>query len=217
MAFPQRDGLDRAAIGDILETVGLPAPLRSSFRWSSMNGYGLGDYTHVRSTKIPNFSKARFRAPEKRQACSIKGSCLDKINKLSAVDVFNFFAFVEPSCGDCGETAGLQLLVGSMLIFQLATTAAIFELINKSGVRGLSSFLPPPSVPMPGSKHRNRAEGVPHLPLTSTWTEADFSLGGVASGSQWRGRDRRSFSLRLLQRYQYTLGASKRFTLKELC
>jgi 3-O-alpha-D-mannopyranosyl-alpha-D-mannopyranose xylosylphosphotransferase len=86
-------------------------------------------------------------------------------------------------------------------------------LVTASGPLGLSAFLPPK-----GTSHINRPpQGAwpkylppPHLPLTPTWHEADFSLENVLSITALPDEevDLRQYTMRLLSRYQYLSGAS---------
>jgi len=88
-------------------------------------------------------------------------------------------------------------------------------LVTASGPLGLSAFLPPK-----GTSYINRPpQGAwpkylppPHLPLTSTWHEADFSLENVLSVTALPDEevDLRQYTMRLLSRYQYLSGECAR-------
>jgi 3-O-alpha-D-mannopyranosyl-alpha-D-mannopyranose xylosylphosphotransferase len=104
--------------------------------------------------------------------------------------MFKRLAFSNPACGDC----------------------LLMALVTASGPLGLSAFLPPDN-----TRYRNNAPQTgekitylppPHLPLTGTWQEADFSLANVMSYTSLPGEkvDLRVFSMRLLSRYLYLSG-----------
>ncbi|BEJ13631.1 hypothetical protein CspHIS471_0308050 [Cutaneotrichosporon sp. HIS471] len=105
---------------------------------------------------------------------------------IPSQDMFKRLAFVESQCGDC----------------------LIMALVSTSGYLGLSAIFPlqdatytrprgtPPSV-------------VPHLPLTPTWQEADFSLASVMANSALPGKvNLRHYTMRLLARYLYVSAAT---------
>lgn len=87
-------------------------------------------------------------------------------------------------------------------------------LVNKSGRRGLSAFLPDPShtVAVDPLDDEELAQP-PHLPLTATWTTTDFSVSSVvkaAPGHPDGGRvNLRAWVLLLLSRYMYMSGMSR--------
>lgn len=63
------------------------------------------------------------------------------------------------------------------------------------------------------AKQRARAT-TPHLPMTKTWMEGDFSIQSVAKESGWHlGTEgsRRLFAARLIHRYAYVVGTQKAF------
>jgi len=84
-------------------------------------------------------------------------------------------------------------------------------LVTASGPLGLSAFLPPK-----GTTYINRPpKGAwpkylppPHLPMTPTWHEADFSLENVLSVTALPDEevDLRQYTMRLLSRYLYLSG-----------
>jgi hypothetical protein len=86
-------------------------------------------------------------------------------------------------------------------------------LVNKSGRRGLSAFLPDrdQAVKVDSLQDGNLAQP-PHLPLTATWTTTDFSIASVvtaAPGNVDDGQvDLRTWVLLLLSRYMYMSGMS---------
>lgn len=97
----------------------------------------------------------------------------------SANDIFKRIAFEHPECGDC----------------------LLSSLIRASGPRGLSILLPPL---LPPSEASHPPKDIPHMPLTKTWKETDFSLASVVPDALTV--DLRVWCLRLLARYQYSLG-----------
>jgi 3-O-alpha-D-mannopyranosyl-alpha-D-mannopyranose xylosylphosphotransferase len=86
-------------------------------------------------------------------------------------------------------------------------------LVTSSGPLGLSAFFPPATA---SSKTQGLQTGEqpptflppPHLPLTPTWQEADFSLASVLKTTTMPGEDvgLRAFCMRLLSRYLYLSG-----------
>ena len=90
----------------------------------------------------------------------------------------------------------------------------IAALVTASGPLGLSAFFPAKT-----AKHTNIPPlGVypkylppPHLPLTSTWHEADFSLKAVLATTAYPNEqvDLREYTMKLLSRYQYLSGERK--------
>lgn len=94
-------------------------------------------------------------------------------------------------------------------------------LLAASGELGLEAFLPPPDRvfhPSSSSSSSDESDPVPHLPLTPTWTEAQFALSDVlppspssssSSSSPWRtprGITLRTWTLHLLARYRFAIG-----------
>jgi 3-O-alpha-D-mannopyranosyl-alpha-D-mannopyranose xylosylphosphotransferase len=89
----------------------------------------------------------------------------------------------------------------------------ITALVTASGPLGLSAFLPPK-----GTTQTNTADipyprylPPPHLPLTSTWHEANFSLDSVLATTTLPNErvDLRQYAMKLLSRYQYLSGESR--------
>lgn len=84
-------------------------------------------------------------------------------------------------------------------------------LVSASGLLGLSAFFPPADATY--VRQRGRAPDYlppPHLPLTPTWQEADFSLPAVMSTTALSGKkvNLRHYTMRLLSRYLYVSGSS---------
>ncbi|WRT64545.1 3-O-alpha-D-mannopyranosyl-alpha-D-mannopyranose xylosylphosphotransferase [Kwoniella shivajii] len=102
--------------------------------------------------------------------------------------MFKRLAFSYPECGDCLTMA----------------------LVTASGPLGLSAFFPPKGTtfenqPLAPGQSYPRYLPPPHLPLTPTWHEADFSLETVMSTTALPGEsvNLREFTMKLLSRYQY--------------
>lgn len=115
-------------------------------------------------------------------------------NTTSASDMFTHIAFAAPECGDC----------------------LIMALVNDSGPRGLSAFLPDADktfVPPPQTAQDPWQRDEPMLPLVGKWLGTDFSLEGVVRSGQdaWPGSPARAagvvglrdWSIKLLSRYTY--------------
>ena len=110
---------------------------------------------------------------------------------VPAVEMFERLAFVTPECGDC----------------------MINALVTASGSLGLSAFFPPNETyyETPAWRRDTRPPAYippPHLPVTSTWEEADFTLENVMAESAAPGEavHLRTWCMKLLSRYQYVSG-----------
>lgn len=88
----------------------------------------------------------------------------------------------------------------------------IMALVTASGPLGLSEFLP-----RTDATYRNEPSGrqthylpPPHLPLTATWHEADFSIRHVMMGTALPNEtvNLREYCMKLLSRYLYISGTS---------
>lgn len=118
---------------------------------------------------------------------------LSNSESTSAVDAFTHLAFVEPNCGDC----------------------LIMALVNASGRRGLSAFLPSEMQTFAPEKRERRMweRTEPMLPLVNDWRLGDFSLRSVVRPGQdvWEEArseavNLRAYCVKLLSRYTYSLG-----------
>lgn len=86
-------------------------------------------------------------------------------------------------------------------------------LVTASGTLGLNAFFPPKETTItapelgPGDAYPKFLPP-PHLPLTPTWHEADFSLANILSTTALPGEqvDIRQYCMRLLSRYLYLDG-----------
>lgn len=80
-------------------------------------------------------------------------------------------------------------------------------LVKASGPLGLSAFFPPPTQKYKNLRKGNPTHLVPHLPLTPTWEEANFSLPAVLAASAPLGKvNLRQYCMKLLSRYLYVSG-----------
>ncbi|UOH84333.1 3-O-alpha-D-mannopyranosyl-alpha-D-mannopyranose xylosylphosphotransferase [Cryptococcus neoformans] len=103
-------------------------------------------------------------------------------------DMMKRLTFQYPECGDC----------------------MIMALVTASGTLGLNAFFPPKETTItapelgPGDAYPKFLPP-PHLPLTPTWHEADFSLANILSTTALPGEqvDIRQYCMRLLSRYLY--------------
>ena len=97
-----------------------------------------------------------------------------------------------------------------MHILTALTVAVIMALVNKSGRRGLSAFLPDSGQTVQVGSNEDGVAQPPHLPLTPTWVSTDFSVSAVvnaATGDVSDGRvNLRKWVLLLLSRYTYMSG-----------
>ncbi|GMK56901.1 hypothetical protein CspeluHIS016_0307410 [Cutaneotrichosporon spelunceum] len=169
---------NRMRVDKTFDQVGWHAPLRSKYLFSSLDG-------HLPPLLEPG------RASTSNDKCNLDlGRCFGPFwagEDTPAQDVFKRLAFEDPACGDC----------------------LIMALVSASGYLGLAAVFPPPGAtygsPTSHTNHKNTDTSTqPHLPLTPTWEEADFSLRAVVA----RGTNLRHFSMRLLARYLYVSGAT---------
>lgn len=94
-------------------------------------------------------------------------------------------------------------------------SSVITAVLSKTTLPGLNALLPSASAIFTPSKPRNLNSSatdvytVPHLPLTSTWEEARFSLPDILpSPSPTTTIPLRPFCLSLLARYRHSLGTT---------
>lgn len=89
-------------------------------------------------------------------------------------------------------------------------TAVIMALVTKSGQLGLSEFFPHPNATYESPLRSPLPDYIPppHLPLTATWHEADFSLTKVMAATSIPGETvlLREYTMKLLSRYMYSHG-----------
>lgn len=118
---------------------------------------------------------------------------------VAAEAMFKRLAFELPQCGDCRR-------LGS----RIKLTPVIMALVTSSGPLGLSAFFPSASATYqrPSSADPPAYVQPPHLPLTPTWQEGNFSLDSVMANTSLPGGavNLREYSMRLLSRYLYVSG-----------
>lgn len=98
---------------------------------------------------------------------------------VPAEEAFKRLAFEHPACGDCVLSA----------------------VVAASGPAGLSALLPSPPSDV---DTKDAVVDVPHMPLTKDWRTTDFTLRAIVPDVETI--DLRAWCLRLLARYQYSLG-----------
>ena len=115
--------------------------------------------------------------------CSIKRDECFPSDLTSASGAFAHLAFMAPSCGDC----------------------VINRLVQRSGRKGFSEFLPSPEREILPTSHE---ETVVTLPTVAQWEDGQFALTDVLSSATSPTIHVRDFVLRLLARYRFVLGNS---------
>lgn len=166
------------------DNLGWEAPKETQFLWSSMDG-------HVPPTIAPGMpADQNDRCTFDLDRCL--GPFWTRRENVTADDMFKRLAFANPACGDCLSMA----------------------LVTASGSLGLAAFLPPSDAVFKNGETTTRYESYvppPHLPLTATWQEADFSLANVIGETSLPDEDipLRIWTQKLLSRYQYIHGRSR--------
>jgi hypothetical protein len=201
---------------------GLRPPLNTQYSFSSKDGYalhyidrlwwwdrpraGYPDLTRAISPASSSSSAPARNADgslrydarhgSRLRLCTLRRACLAPREAEPAAALFARIAFADAACGDC----------------------AIAALVGASGLGGIAAFVPgedAPRVP-PGFVDAARvpvrpvAHKVAHLPATSDWRETDFSLAAVLANAGYGTEevDLRTWTARLIQRYQYTMGSA---------
>ncbi|KAL1407040.1 Xanthine phosphoribosyltransferase 1 [Vanrija albida] len=174
--------LERARMNSNFDRAGWEAPKATEFLWSSLDG-------HLPQILPPSAdAKQRDQCLFDLERC-FGGFWTRKAN-VSASDMFKRLTFQAGECGDC----------------------LIMALVTASGPLGLSPFFP-----LPNATYTNLAKEPfpeylppPHLPLTPTWQEADFSIQNVMSTTSLPGEvvNLRTYTMHLLSRYLYISGKS---------
>ncbi|EPQ31660.1 uncharacterized protein PFL1_00993 [Pseudozyma flocculosa PF-1] len=200
---------DMSAFG----AAGVERPRNTEYSFSSKDGHALSYlgwqwFWDRPRHGFPDLSEALDSAGEEDvggrrrldtpKLCSIsRSSCLAPSRGAeSASDLFKRIAFEQSDCGDC----------------------ILAALIGASGTSGIERFMPPSYAKMPATEAIPAAsppsssspplKHVPHLPLTSSWRETDFSLDkALPAGAAQSGMSLRTWCARLIQRYQYVLGS----------
>ena len=133
---------------------------------------------------------------------------------VTSDDMFKRLAFSNPACGDCRRSDRSARTVTDQLTRLFETV--IMALVTASGPLGLSAVFPPDHMIYRTEVDDELLEQFdhlppPHLPLTSTWQAADFSLENVLRDSTLPGEPvgLRKWSMQLLSRYLYTSGRTQ--------
>lgn len=213
--LPHRESSSPEQVQNSLKAAKYPLPARTSYRFSSFDGYPLSAPEHAfteatglrRENGPMRFLEGEHLSPQDLKRFDIPfchlelSSCLPRdkngLLKLSTTDIFKRFAFEEPKCGDC----------------------LIMHLLGHSGKRGLSAFLPEADMKFPVPEDLEQQTPQPfHLPLNDNWRHANFSLSNVASenGLGYSSVTRRTFAMSLLARYSYVIGNDDGFRFEQL-
>lgn len=195
---------------DAFDAAGVPAPKNTEYSFSSQDGYALAyldwSWPWERSrTGYPDLSEdegvrkharswfATDRATSTVCRLSYSKCFAPQQGSESADVVFKRIAFGSATCGDC----------------------IIAALLNASGRSGISAFLPPASAVVRVAADFANLGSRAHLPLTDQWTHTDFSLSTTLPpppSAEHDGASQlisvRTWCTRLIQRYQYVLGAT---------
>lgn len=133
-----------------------------------------------------------------------------------STDMMKRLTFQYPECGDCSKSffsSIFPLHFHQSWLKQTLFLSVIMALVTASGTLGLNAFFPPKETTVtapelgPGNGYPKFLPP-PHLPLTPTWHEADFSLANILSTTALPGEqvDIRQYCMRLLSRYLYLDG-----------
>jgi hypothetical protein len=129
----------------------------------------------------------------------------------------------QTTCSSGWHLATLPVAIAVSVLFGVGCTADLADslllylvltaLVTSSGPLGLSAIFPPAEMiykTRADDEHLRKINYLapPHLPLTATWQEADFSLESVLSESTLPGEPvkLRRWSMQLLSRYLYMSG-----------
>lgn len=174
-----------------LVEAGLHEPFQTTYRWSSQDGYPYIGNLHQLYPNL-NGDNAHFCSMS-LQKCFGRTDFFNEVLSddkpiMTPEELFKHQAFRKPSCGDC----------------------LIAALVTASGAQGLSAFLPAKDA-MQARRQSSKTAAEFEVPFIGdfnlTWQDTDFSLR-IALGDRWKPRD---FSVRLIQRYSYTLGETQAF------
>lgn len=182
---------------------GWEAPKATEFLFSSMDGH------------MPPIPKPSQSSASNDQCTFDLERCLgpfwSRQETVSADDMFKRLAFANPSCGDCCKS---QAKLKRGCISDVFRLSVIMTLVTASGPLGLSAVFPPREAIFKNDVDAD-TDGIdyispPHLPLTSTWQEADFSLDNVLRETSLPQEEvnLREWSMKLLSRYLYVSGKS---------
>ncbi|KZT11759.1 uncharacterized protein LAESUDRAFT_754314 [Laetiporus sulphureus 93-53] len=175
-----RETLVRERVEDTLRSSGVGTLGRTSYRFSSLDGYAYG--TGGDPPRLtPDVNEGSL--PQ----CVISyDECFAGHTRAS--EVFKNIAFRHPRCGDC----------------------VISALVRASGRLGISVFLPDPdrtfaslAGKLPASED---AAEISYLPLVERWEDGAFALrDAMQVGGE---RNVRAWTEKLLERYRYVIGSS---------
>ncbi|KAI0927538.1 hypothetical protein AcV5_008051 [Taiwanofungus camphoratus] len=182
-----RQTLEKGRIEKVLRDSGYKGQSRTSYIFSSLDGYPYVALGTNGQMSFPSFSSETD--PGRMPRCRISFDQCFQIeatedNPSRASEVFKNLAFRKHGCGDCVTMA----------------------LVQASGSLGLSAFLPLSDRVLPSLARElsGSEKDIPHLPLVDDWQNGDFSLGGVMGSTQLLNI--REWTLQLLQRYRYVIG-----------
>lgn len=183
--LPLRDTILDFSVRKNLEKARFSPPQETQLLFSSQDGYSLVDFQPV-DHNAPPADKA-WPKYQKDATMLDWAECWSAAIGDQPVELFKHMAFEQPRCGDYLVTL----------------------LVARSGLRGLSAFLPSPDATFPRvSNLMEKSKTTPHLPLNDRWRDADFSLEAVARHTGWSKQSRRVFSMLLIQRYSYSVAYS---------
>ncbi|PSR92032.1 hypothetical protein BD289DRAFT_196145 [Coniella lustricola] len=183
--LPFRDTIQDITVRNNLENARFSPPHQTQLLFSSQDGYSLVEFKPV-DRNAPPADKA-WPKYQKDAAMLDWELCWNSAVGDQPVELFKHMAFEQPRCGDYLVTL----------------------LVARSGLRGLSAFLPAADTMFP--RVANLVEcstTTPHLPLNDRWRDADFSLEAVAKHTGWSGQSRRTFAMQIIQRYSYSVAYS---------
>ncbi|KAF3769366.1 hypothetical protein M406DRAFT_75846 [Cryphonectria parasitica EP155] len=183
--LPSRDTVLDVNVNRNLEKAQFSTPGKTQLLTSSHDGYSLVILGSMEHDALP--ADKVWPEYHKHAAIIDWATCWDAAIGHQPIMLFKHMAFGKPRCGDY----------------------LITLLVARSGLRGLSAFLPAADTTFSRvSNLVDKSETTPHLPLDDRWQDADFSLGAVARHTGWSGLSRRVFAMLLIQRYSYSIGYS---------
>lgn len=189
VAEPLRPGTDadQKYYDQQIENAHIEKPRETEYQWSSQDGYPFLGPIHQLPYQLkgdhPSFCKVSVsKCFGRSDFFSTTEAAADAT--YTPEELFRNIAFRDTACGDC----------------------LIVALLGTSGPHGLSAFLPEAAEGSIRSGRMSRRGTVDEVPLVGglsrDWESADFSLASALWG-HWSPRD---FSVRLIQRYSYTIG-----------
>ncbi|EST08098.2 hypothetical protein PSEUBRA_002179 [Kalmanozyma brasiliensis GHG001] len=171
-AFPVRTTTENDTLNANLARLHLPLmtelkPIRTSMDGSAL----LTPHTPAQVAAAEKLKPGEPQPP----ICGLSGECVQTLfanvkKPPSVAELFRRMTQAAPNCGQC----------------------VLYHLTHKSGLQGLSAFLPPPELTM---------ASIDHLPLVSTWQISDFTIKASPSSRQARRLD---VVIDLLSRYSHS-------------